>query len=784
MLSTRISYTPDRRALLAVIVLLAACVADPQLPVPNTGLPNVPDVLAFDALDLGVNPHDTEATPLPVGTAEDGGETVGPSDSLAPDSSTDGSTLVPLAVRECEAKFRHEPTGEAPESVHVAGAFNDWDPAALPLSEQEDGAWLGTLDLRELAQGSYGYKLVLDGEDWRLDLGTMMRRFDGEFENSKLLVPNCHAPSLEVIETSVEQDSMSVRIEVAVQTGIDGELDLQSLSARHGLESIQGAWDATRGTLVVDLEGLAFGKHTFRFDAAGSGGPAEPLLVSFWFEPEPFDWRDATLYFAFTDRFRDGDGVNTPLSCMPEDSIANWRGGDWAGITAAIEEGYFDDLGVRALWLSAPMDNPEDCVSGTSGKTYSAYHAYFPSNTLETEPRFGSLDDLRTLVKSAHDRGIRVLVDLVANHVYETATEYTEHADDGWFNMDGVCKEQGWEPAETCWFETYMPDLNHRNDAVVEHMTDVALYWLREADLDGFRIDAAKHMHPNFFHTLRHKVDEHITAHADQPLWFVGETFSGGWGGGTGSEEALVASYLGPSLLDGQFDFPLYWPLRDSLATQSAPLSWLGEAIVGTHAYYGEDAVMSSFLGNHDLPRFISIAAGQSIDTCPDGAAAAWACPPELVTEEEPYGRLLRAFTMLAAGPEVPLLYYGDEIGLAGAGDPDNRRMMPWGPLSDLQETLRTQVRALFSARAKSVALRRGDVSVADSSDVHLVLRRATDADIAYGAVNVGEQPIPLSLDVPGGGSLTDALTGESFDAVVETVTVTLEGKSARLLVP
>ena len=375
-------------------------------------------------------------------------------------------------------------------------------------------------------------------------------------------------------------------------------------------------------------------------------------------------------------------------------------------------------------------------------------------------------------------------MDLVVNHVYETAYEYTEYGAQGWFNDDGICKEQGWEPVETCWFESYMPDLNHRNDAVVEHMSNVALYWLREADLDGFRIDAAKHIHPHFFYTFRHKVAEQITAHADQPLWMVGETFTGGWGGGTGSEEALIASYVGPNLLDGQFDFPMYWPLLDALAKEQLSLSWLGDAIVKSHAYYGEEAVMSSFLGNHDLPRFISIASGANLNTCPDGTSpVAWECPPDVVAEPEPYARLLRAFALLAAGPEVPLLYYGDEIGMPGANDPDNRRMMPWEGLTPAQEELRGQVQALFKARANSPALRRGDVAVASSSDAHLVLRRSTDSDIAYGAINLGDSELELTLEAPGGGSLQDALTGQSFEATGETVSVTLPGRSARLLV-
>ena len=154
------------------------------------------------------------------------------------------------------------------------------------------------------------------------------------------------------------------------------------------------------------------------------------------------------------------------------------------------------------------------------------------------------------------------------------------------------------------------------------------------------------------------------------------------------------------------------------------------------------------------------------------------------MTEQEPYDRLLRAFTLLAAGPEVPLLYYGDEIGLPGANDPDNRRMMPWDGLTEPQEDLRTQVRALFTARAESVALRRGDVSVADASDSHLVLRRSAGAEVAYGAVNLANAAVEVTLPLPGGGSLTDALSEESFDATGEVVTVSLPARSSRLLVP
>lgn len=772
------SYTPGRLLVWVSLCGLMGCPADPQAESALGPPPAGPDVFAYDGITLDLVPFDTIALPLPETT-----DTLGDGPSLdAPESDALPATL---QARTCEHVFRFVPAdGETPTSVHVAGTFNGWDPAGLALAPEADGVWEGTLDMVPLAAGSHGYKFVVDGDDWRLDEGAMMRRFDEEIENSKLLVPQCQAPLLEVLEASADPAQGSVKIEVAVQTGVDGALDPGSLTVSHGFMTLAEVWDPARGTFLVELEGLDPGKHTFRFDASGPAGPAEPLVVSFWLEDEVFDWRDATLYFAFTDRFRDGDDGDSPLDCLPEDSIANWLGGDWAGIREAIEEGYFDAMGIRALWLSAPMDNPDDCVTGTAGRTYTAYHGYFPSQTGETEPRFGSLEELQSLVATAHSHGIRVLVDLVVNHVYSSAAEWIEHEADGWFNADGLCKDQGWEPAETCWFETYMPDLDHRNDAVVEHMSEVALMWLREADLDGFRIDAAKHVHRHFFYTFRHKVDARITRHADQPLWMVGETFTGAWGGGTGGAEALIASYIGPDLLDGQFDFTLFWPLLDALAKETKPLDQLGEVLVGTHAYYGPDAVMSAFLGNHDLPRFISVAAGQSVDTCPDGSwPAAWNCPPPTVEDPEPYARLLRAFTVLAAGPEVPLVYYGDEIGLPGAGDPDNRRMMPWEGLTPQQEELREQVRMLLTARAGSQALRRGTVTVPESSATHLVLRRETDSDVAYGLVNLSQSSKAVTLEVPGGGSLRDAVTDVKWQAQGESLSLEIPSRSALLLV-
>ena len=764
------AYTPRFRLLRWAFLVLAACGADPQATAPGDAGATLPDQPSRPGLDLGSQRFDQAAdSPVPDAAPID----LGALEITAPSGAT----------RACEHVFQYvPPPGETPASVTVAGTFNDWAPAAEPLASQDDGTWRVALDLLGLASGSHGYKFVVNGTDWRLDEANPMRRFDDSFVNSKMLVPDCRVPELVLVARTVDGEAGSAHIVVRVDPGVDGQLDPNSPRVTHGGKTLADTWAPATGLLTVDASDLPPGKQTFRFDADGPDGPAMPLLVSMWVEPVPFDWRDAIVYFPFTDRFRDEDPAVGPVDCLPADSIANWHGGDWAGITAAIDEGYFDALGVNVLWLNAPMDNPETCVAGNHGKTYSAYHGYFPSDLFATEAHFGSMDDLRALVGTAHGRGIRVIIDLVANHVHEDAADWVEHQADGWFNTDGICKEQGWEPAETCWFETYLPDLDHRNDEVVERYSDMAIWWAREADLDGFRVDAVKHIHPHFFGTLRHKLDAQVTAHADSLFWTVGETFTGAWGGGQGYDEQLIKSFIGDDMLHGQFDFPLHWLILGAFATGDVPLWELGDAISESHGYYGASALMAAFVGNHDLPRFVSLAAGDISVTCPGGGSPPWDCPPSQPSDPLPYARLGWATTLLAALPEIPLVYYGDEIGLAGAGDPDNRRPMPWGELLEVQEDLRMVVQKVLGARAASPALRRGDVTVVHASSKQLVITRSWPGDFAVAAFNLTDQPMELDVSMQATLTLHDAVDGSSWSPQDGKLALSLPPQSARLL--
>lgn len=781
------------------VTALFACGSDPQAADADLGQtfdqdsadvqesPDQPDLAADGSRpDLADTPDEAPDAPAEV---SDLPNALADTDLPGPDVGPDVAPDVPpahLPARGCAHTFEYEPSG-SPVTVHLAGSFNGWSTTSTPLSQDPDGVWRLTLDLSGIPPGTYGYKFVHNsatGAEWYLDPANKMRRFNDGIVNSKLIVPDCQRPELVLLERTVDPLAGSATIEVAVHTGIGGEIDPASPAATHNFEPLPGAFVPSTGTLQVSLDGLPEGKHTFVFTASGPAGEARPLSVSFWVEDEPFQWRDAVLYFAFVDRFRDGSPADQPASCIPADSPGNWQGGDWAGLLQAIESGYFDELGVNAIWINAPSDNPDGCVPGIGGYTYTAYHGYFPSDPTAPENHFGSLEDLQAVVKAAHARGIRVLIDLVLNHVHDSAEIWADHQGEGWFHLPPyVC---GWDQPISCWFQDYLPDLDHSNDEVVEYVTEVAMYWARTIDVDGFRVDAVKHMIPHVLHTLRAKIEAEIDAHASLPMWTVGETFTGGWGGGQGSEEALIKQYVSPDQLHGQFDFPLYWALTETLARGDTGVSNLGGVLLGTTPYHGVTTPMASFLGNHDVSRFISHANGDIGDLWGNGSTEqGWENPPPQPTSEAPYQRLRMAFTFLAAAPWIPLIYYGDEVGLAGAGDPDNRRMLPLDTeLGPLQTSVREHVQRVMHARLGSAALRRGTLDeVAWPTEQILIVRRKLGAQQAAAVLNTGSAPATVTVALPQ-GTWRDAVDDSTHQAGPGGLSVEVPALGSRLLVP
>ena len=498
-----------------------------------------------------------------------------------------------------------------------------------------------------------------------------------------------------------------------------------------------------------------------------------------------FDWRDSVIYFTFVDRFFNG---NTANDCDVNSvsggnkSIANYQGGDWAGVTQKINAGYFTDLNVNTLWVTVPFDNPNIPGLGTGGDNhlYSGYHGYWPKidNTdptvLNQESCFGTFADLKTLVDAAHQKGLKVIFDYAMVHVHNSSAIFAAHSDWFWPNSkngssDCVCggASCSWDADyQRCWFTDYLPHWNYTNAAARDYSVTQAVNWVTQTGVDGFRADAIKHVDISWLTQLRAQIGSTVTATQTpaQRFYMVGETYDFG-------NRDFIKSFVDPATkLDGQFDFPLRANLVNSVIMRTENMSDLASFMNSNDYFYGANAVMSTFIGNHDLPRIIHLAANSRLwnDQAADGKDRAWQNQPTAVAELEAYERVANAFAVLYTNRGAPLVYYGDEIGLPGAGDPDNRRFMQWDGLSANQTFLKTRISKLGDIRSKHPALRRGTRSTLESSNDVWAYSRITVGDSVYVAVNRSDSPQTVTT-LPS-GAYTELVAGD--DASGPNVTI------------
>ncbi len=518
--------------------------------------------------------------------------------------------------------------------------------------------------------------------------------------------------------------------------------------------------------------------------------------------PGVFDWRDAVIYFVFVDRFFNGSTANdcdVPGVSGGSKSIANYQGGDWVGVTQKINDGYFTDLGVNTLWITVPFENPQGAGLGVGGDNhlYSGYHGYWPKldhsdpSQLQSESCFGTFNELKALIASAHAKGLKVLFDYAMVHVHNTSGVFQQHADWFWPNSkDGsadcicggaTCK---WETdAERCWFTDYLPHWNYTNAAARAYSVNQAVEWIKQTKdgagfgVDGFRADAIKHVDISWLTALRAKIKTDVlaTQTPTQRFYMVGETYDF-------ENRDLLKHYIDSATkLDGQFDFPLRKHLVQAVVMRTENMSDLASFMSSNDYFYGANAVMSTFIGNHDLPRIIHLAANNRLwgdNQASDGKNLAWAGQPGPVGELEAFERVANAFGVLYTNRGAPLVYYGDEIGLPGAGDPDNRRFMPWASLDSKQSYLKDRLKMLGDIRSKHPALRRGTRSTLESNADLWAYSRATAGDTVYVAVNRSDAPKDVSSLPP--GTYLELLTG----AQASGPKITIPGRQTRIFVP
>ena len=341
----------------------------------------------------------------------------------------------------------------------------------------------------------------------------------------------------------------------------------------------------------------------------------------FWVEASTFTWQDAFIYMVMTDRFKDGDPSNNPApitsdgsgSAITVDPREDYHGGDIAGVTAEINAGTFDQLGVSVMLMSPFNTNPSDAWIASDNYNYvSGFHGYWPTKARQVDPRFGTEADLHAMVTAAHAHGIRVIQDLVVQHVHQEHEYLATHPE--WFNTTGcICGTDNcdWTVHRLdCRFTDYLPNIDWTNaDGAAQWVAD-AIWWLDTFDLDGFRMDAVKQVPDLAVINLVTGVRGEFEATGNK-VFMTGETAMG-WNSDniladSLSQYQLVSQYINPDGLDGQFDFTLYYadPLN-VFANQSYGMDHADYWVQASGWEYPHDALMSPYIGSQDAARFIS----------------------------------------------------------------------------------------------------------------------------------------------------------------------------------
>ena len=669
----------------------------------------------------------------------------------------------------------------ATQTLSVRGSWDDWT-TAIPMRPFTEPPW----QLAEfgLSPGVYGYLVIEEGRG-RVDPTNPLTRFrdsDG-LEVSRLEVDECARPHLrveEVSEDSVDGFSLSLRM-IPAHDGAAVDPEGVEVRLTDGTPLQLEAIDQDTQTLRLRASGRRRGKHrvharvrdqrgreTETVDAVGWVGAMAPL------------WADGIVYQIMIDRFR-GDGGAT---LAPPANPGARAGGTLDGITAELSAGTFEAMGVSALWLSPVYVNPTEARPGRDDDhLYEGYHGYWPLDSRAVDPRIGGEAALDALIDEAHAAGVRVLLDLVPNHLYEDNPRVAEHRAAGWFHEHDppcVCgaSDCPWDGfIQVCWFTPYLPDLRFQQPEVMELAVEDARWWHERFDTDGFRIDAVPMMpravSRRIVHALRQQTGPRAAAFS------LGEIFTGP--GASGTE--IIRYHLGPDGLDSAFDFPLMWAIRDALTHEGTGFDGVEASLAYTDAaLQGAGALMATMVGNHDVTRFISEAQG-------DAGGDPWSDPPPQPVEPPAYDRAKLALGLVLTLPGLPVLLYGDEVGLAGGADPDNRRVMPDDTdLNAAQLELRRFVRQVAGVRRCVPALRRGGRRAAVVTADHYAFVR-DGGDGAPAVVVLSRDPVASTVDLPAGstpvlGWYKDLLSDERIEVGSAGASVPMEPRSLRILVP
>jgi glycosidase len=476
--------------------------------------------------------------------------------------------------------------------------------------------------------------------------------------------------------------------------------------------------------------------------------------------------RDDVIYLIMPDRFADGDPNNMPKGATPgtydRQAAKAYHGGDLKGIQDHLP--YLKDLGVTTLWLNPIFDNDNSSEG---------YHGYSASDLYAVEDHFGTLKDFQQLVDAAHQQGIKILLDMVPNHVGPKHPWATSQPAPNWLHgttanhintdyeyppvTDPHAVAKNYRSALDGWFANILPDLAQENPLTAEYLQQNAYWWMEIGGVDGFRIDTFPYVPRTFWTKYLQNLQ------TTYPNFFaVGEVYN---------FDPTVVSYFagGQRGFDGvdthlttPFDFPMNSAIRE-VVNHGAPAKKIVD-VLRQDRLYPHPELLVTFIGNHDMKRFVTDAGGST-------------------------AKLKLGFSLLATVRGIPQLYSGDEIGMPGGEDPDNRRDFPGGFPGDQrnaftqigrtpdEQEVFAHVQGLLKLRREHPALRLGvQKHVAVTDDYYVFTREAADERLMV-VFYRGDKAKTVTIDLTD----TSIANAKGFVSVNSASEVHLEGPQMQL---
>ena len=456
-----------------------------------------------------------------------------------------------------------------------------------------------------------------------------------------------------------------------------------------------------------------------------------------------FDWDEAVVYFMMTDRFFDGNESNNTASGTDTygDNPGLYHGGDFAGVTAKLD--YLQDLGVNTIWLTPIVKNIAGVTVTDEGKEdvpyNAAYHGYWASDFTKLNPTMGTTEEFKTMISEAHKRGMRIMVDIVVNHAgYGTESTFAD-----------MLRDKSVSEGDIKSWQSGLPDFATENADVRAKLVEWQTSWMKNYGVDYFRVDTVKHVDSTTWAALKNSTTE-----VNPSFKMIGEYYGAGY--------ASNGSTLGSGQMDADLDFDFN---DQATSFVSGNISSVEKFLSARNSALNNAYMTGQFLSSHDEDGFkASLMNGKKY------------------TEDEATSAALVAATLQLTAKGIPVIYYGEEVGLSGLNNypyQTNRYDMDFSKATKDNVTYQHYKNLLSIRNAYTDVFARGSRKVVASSDEECydVVSRSYGGTTLYVGMNIKdtakEVKVPVSLAA--GTEVKDLYSGATYTVGSDkTVAVTI----------